>query len=205
LPTKPLPDLPEAGAASALDPARPGTRVTLPALFVALLKVSLWGIGGGGGLVWARRIAVEQARWISEEDFADIVSLTQFMPGPNVVGIAVCLGTKLRGWIGAIAAVAGFLVIPGVIGFSLGVLYLQHAHRPFLQNILGGVSAAAAGLLVATGIRMLRPHRRRPASLVFAALAFGLMAFSKLPLLIVLFGLTPLGIAVAAIETARGR
>ena len=170
-----------------------------------MLKVSLWGIGGGGGLVWARRIAVEQARWISEEDFADIVSLTQFMPGPNVVGIAVCLGTKLRGWIGAIAAVAGFLVIPGVIGFSLGVLYLQHAHRPFLQNILGGVSAAAAGLLVATGIRMLMPHRRRPASLVFAALAFGLMAFSKLPLLIVLFGLTPLGIAVAAIETARGR
>jgi chromate transporter len=200
-----LPDHQQAGAAPALDQARSGANVTLPALFVAFLKVSLWGIGGGGGLVWARRIAVEQARWISEQEFADIVSLTQFMPGPNIVGIAVCVGTKLRGWIGAIAAVAGFLVIPWVIGFSLGVLYLQHAHRPFLQNILGGVSAAAAGLLIATGIRMLMPHRRRPAALIFAALAFGLMAFSKLPLLVVLFGLTPLGIAIAAIETARAR
>jgi chromate transporter len=200
-----MPDYREAGTAAALDPARPGTRVTLPALFVAFLKVSLWGIGGGGGLVWARRIAVEQARWISEEDFADIVSLTQFMPGPNIVGIAVCVGTKLRGWIGAIAAVAGFLVIPCVIGFSLGVLYLQHAHRPFLQNILGGISAAAAGLLVATGLRMLMPHRRRPAALVFAALALGLMAFTKLPLLAVLFSLTPLSIAVAGIEAARAR
>jgi chromate transporter len=205
LPTKLLPDHREGGAASALDPARPAARVTLPALFVGFLKVSLWGMGGGGGLVWARRVAVEQNSWINEQDFADIVSLCQFMPGPNVVGIAVCIGAKLRGLTGAIAGVAGFLVIPGVIGFLVGVLYLQHAHRPFLQNILGGVSAAAAGLLVATGLRMLAPHRRRPVALIFAALACGLMAFSNLPLLVVLFGLTPLGIAVAAIETARAR
>ncbi len=144
--------------------------VPLAALAIAFLKVALYGIGGGGGLVWARRIAVDQRRWISEQDFADIVSLCQFMPGPNIVGIAVCVGTKLRGSIGAIAAVAGFLLIPWTIGFTLGVLYLQHAHHPALQNILGGVSAVAAGLLIATGIRMLLPHRGRPAALLFAAL-----------------------------------
>jgi chromate transport protein ChrA len=49
--------------------------VTLPAIFIACLKVSLYGIGGGGGLVWARRIAVEQQHWISDQDFANIVSL----------------------------------------------------------------------------------------------------------------------------------
>src|SRR5467141_2221802 len=110
-------------------------RVPLGALSIAFLKVSLYGVGGGGGLVWARRIAVEQRRWISEQDFADIVSLCQFMPGPNIVGIAVCVGTKLRGSIRAIAAVAGFLLIPGTIGFTVGVLYLQHAHHPALTNI----------------------------------------------------------------------
>jgi chromate transporter len=130
--------------------------VPLAALAIAFLKVALYGIGGGGGLVWAR-IAVDQRRWISEQDFAGIVSLCQFMPGPNIVGITVCVGTKLRGSIGAIAAVAGFLLIPWTIGFTLGLLYLQHAHHPAFQNILGGVSAAAAGLLIATGIRMLCP------------------------------------------------
>jgi hypothetical protein len=64
--------------------------VFLAALFVAFLIVSLCGFGGG--LVWARRIAVEKRRWISEQEFADIVSLCQFMPGPNIVGIAVCIG-----------------------------------------------------------------------------------------------------------------
>jgi chromate transporter len=203
----PLPDADTAVAAAPdqAQPAAPAARVTLPALFVACLKISLYGIGGGGGLVWARRIAVEQQRWISDHDFADILGLCQFMPGPNIVGISTCIGTKLRGWTGAIAAVAGFLLIPWVIGFSLGVLFLQYAHRPVLHNILGGVSATAAGLLIVTGLKLLAPHRRRPAALVFAALAFGLITFGKLPLLVVLFGLTPLGIAVAWLETARAR
>ena len=200
-----MPDRRETTAAGVPDQTASDARVTLPALFIACLKVSLYGIGGGGGLVWARRIAVEQHRWITEQDFADIVSLCQFMPGPNIVGIATCIGTRLRGTAGAIAAVAGFLVIPWVIGFAVGILYLQQADRPVLRNILGGVSATAAGLLIATGFKLLAPHRRRPASLVFAALAFGLIAFGKLPLLAVLFGLTPLGIAVAYLQTARAR
>jgi chromate transporter len=177
--------------------------VPLAALAIAFLKVAFYGIGGGGGLVWARRIAVDQRRWITEQDFADIVSLCQFLPGPNIVGIAVCVGTKLRRAVGAIAAVAGFLLIPWTIGFALGVLYLERAHHPVLQNILGGVSAVAAGLLIATGIRMLLPHRGRPAALFFAALAFGLMGFASLPFLVVLFGLLPFSIAAAGFQNAR--
>ena len=191
--------------------ARPATRehagevVSLGALFAAFLKISLLGVGGGGGLVWARRIGVEQRRWISEQEFADIVSLCQFMPGPNIIGIAVCMGTRLRGARGTLAAVAGFLLIPWVIGFTLGVALLQHAHLPVLRNVLGGLSAAASGLLIATGIRMLVPHRSRAAAVIFAGLAFGLMAVGKLPLLVVLFGLLPLSIGVAGLEHRRAQ
>ncbi len=64
--------------------------VSLRALFLAFLTVAL--LGFGGGIVWAHRITVDQRRWLSEPDFADIMSLCQFMPGPNVVGIAVCTG-----------------------------------------------------------------------------------------------------------------
>lgn len=183
--------------------AKPETPVSLTAIFAALLAVALCGVGGGGGLVWARRIAVERRRWIGEHDFADIVSLCQFMPGPNVVGIAVCIGARLRGAPGALAALAGFLVIPWLIGFAAAVLLLEHAHLPVLQSVFGGFSAAAAGLLIATGIRMLLPHRTRPAALVFAALALGLVVFAKLPLLAVLLGLVPVSIAVAYLEPAR--
>src|SRR5580704_18141186 len=125
------------------DKRKSAEHVALAALFIAFLKVSLCSFGSG--LVWARRIAVEQNHWLDGEEFADILSLCQFMPGPNVVGITVCVGAKLRGLSGAIAAVFGFTLIPWAAGFSLGVVYLRHTHIAALQNILGGVSAAAAG------------------------------------------------------------
>src|SRR5712692_9965549 len=185
----------------AIEQRKLTTGVTLAALFGEFLRASLTGLGGGP--VWVRHAVVVRRRWISDAEFADILSLCQFMPGPNVVGIAVCVGEKLRGGFGALAALGGFLVIPWAIGFSLGTLFLEYAHLPLLRNILGGISATAAGLLIATGIRLLLPHRRRPAAVLFSAAAFGLMAFAKLPLLFVLFPLAPLSIAIAAITPAR--
>jgi chromate transporter len=179
--------------------------VPLAAIFIACLKVSLCGIGGGGGLVWARRIAVEQQGWIGEQDFGDIVSLCQFMPGPNIVGIATCIGARLRGLVGAVSAVAGFLLIPWTVGFAFGLLCLQYARHPVLQHALSGTACAAAGLLIATGIRMLLPHRTRPAALFFAAAGFMLMVFAKLPLLVVLLGVAPISIAWAGFRQVAPR
>src|SRR6185437_14022188 len=144
-------------AARNLRPQAPGAAppVTLPALFTAFLRVSLCGFGGG--LVWARRMVVERQRWLDEEDFADLLSLCQFMPGPNIASITVCVGAKLRGAPGAAAALAGFILIPWIVGFAIGVTILGYAHHPMLRSILSGVSAAAAGLLIATGIRLLLP------------------------------------------------
>src|SRR3954447_21753386 len=93
--------------------------VPLGAIAKAFLTVSVFGFGGG--IVWARRIAVEQRGWLSDADFLEIVSLCQFLPGPNIIGIAVCIGTKLRGAAGALAAIAGFLVLPSGVGLALGV------------------------------------------------------------------------------------
>ena len=176
-------------------------QVSLTALFVGFLKVSL--LGFGGGLVWARRIVVERQRWVDDREFAEILTLCQFMPGPNIVGITTCVGSRLRGPVGAIAAVAGFILIPWIIGLSLGGLYLRFAHLAVLRNILGGLSAAAAGLMIATGIRLLMPHRGRRTALLSAALAFTGMAVTKLPLLVVLLGLAPISIAVAGIASAK--
>jgi chromate transport protein ChrA len=55
-------------------------------LFVGFLKVSLSDFGGG--LVWARRAVVEQQHWMDEQEFAETLTFSQLMPGPNIVGIA---------------------------------------------------------------------------------------------------------------------
>jgi chromate transporter len=186
-----------------MPPAVPTPRVSLGSLFYEFLKVSL--LASGGGIVWAHRITVDRRRWLSDAEFTDIVSVCQFLPGPNVVGIAVCVGTRLRGLLGAIAATAGFVLIPGIIGFSLGVLLFRHAGLPLLQNILVGISAAAAGMMIATGLRLLRAYRRRLPALLFAGLAFTGIAIGQRPLLLVLLLLAPPSIATAAITGGRAR
>src|SRR5258708_31690212 len=98
----------------AVEASIPGERVTLAALFIGFLKVSLCGFGGG--LVWARRIVVDRQRWMDDHEFAETLTLCQLMPGPNIVGIAVCVGAKLRGALGAAMAVAGFILIPWTLG-----------------------------------------------------------------------------------------
>ncbi|HVC56503.1 MAG TPA: chromate transporter [Stellaceae bacterium] len=174
------------------DPVRP---VTLHSLFVAFLKVSLCAFGGP--LVWVRRMVVERQHWLTDQEFAELLSFCQFLPGPNVVSLTVCVGAKFRGLAGSLAALAGFTVIPCILGFSLGALLLSHAHNGLLQDVLRGISAAAAGLIIGTGIRLLMPHRRRPAALLFCALAFAGLAVAKLPLLIVVVVLLPLSVAIA--------
>ena len=82
-------------------------------------------------------------------------------------------------------------------------MVLQYAEIAVLRNILGGLSASAAGLLIGTGLRLLTPHRSRRTALLFAALAFAGMALTKLPLLFVLLGLAPLSIAVAGLASTR--
>jgi chromate transporter len=143
------------------DSSGSGDRVSLSALFIGFLKVSLCGFGGG--LVWARRVVVEQCQWMDEQEFAETLTLCQLMPGPNIVGITVCVGAKLRGAIGAVSAVAGFILVPWTVGLTIGSVVFRYAEIAVLQNILSGLSASAAGLLIGTGLRLLLPHRSRRA------------------------------------------
>ena len=182
---------------------QPAPRVTLPALFITFLTVSMYGFGGP--IVWARRIIVDQRGWLGDLEFADILSFCQFLPGPNVVSLSVCLGAKFRGPVGALAALAGFILVPWTVGFTLGAVLLSYAQNALLQGVLRGIAATAAGLIVATGLRLLAPYRRRPVALAFAGLAFVGLAIAKLPLLIVVLGLVPLSIAFARPEPARAR
>jgi chromate transporter len=172
--------------------------ITPRALFFAFLKVSLYGFGGP--IVWARRVLIEERRWLSDSDFADILSFCQFLPGPNVVSVTVCIGAKFHGAAGALAALAGFILFPWTLGFAMGIVILSYAQTALLQGILRGVAAAAAGMIIATGIRLLRPHRQRPLALAVTALAFAGLAAVRLPLLIVVVGLVPVSIAMAGRE-----
>src|SRR3954462_1042420 len=97
--------------------------VSAGSLFVGFLKVGLSGFGGV--LPFARRMLVEERRWLSEEEFTGVLSLSQVLPGPNIVNVSVIVGRKFQGWIGSILATVGLMLMPLVIVLSLAALYAQ--------------------------------------------------------------------------------
>lgn len=164
-------------------------------LFLAFMQISLSGFGGA--INWAHQALVRQRRWMSDEDFTETLSLCQFLPGPNIVNFAMCLGQRQHGLAGALAALAGVVTVPLGIFVVLGVLYTHFGQIAYIHGILSGISAAAAGFIITIGIRLARPHRRRLLSLLFGLAAFIGMGILRLPLLEVMLALAPLSVAIA--------
>lgn len=176
--------------------APPAEPPSLPELFRSFASMSLHGFGGV--LPWARRVIVEDKRWMTAQEFNEAFAMSQFLPGANVVNLAVVFGGRLHGAAGAAVALAGLLIPPVVIVLILGTLYARFGDIDALQRVLGGVAAAAAGLIAAIVIKMAQPLLRQGApGLVVAAAAFVAVGVMRWPLPYVLLVLAPISIALA--------
>jgi chromate transporter len=149
-------------------------------LFVGFAKVGLSGFGGV--LPFARRMLVERNRWLSAAEFNSLLGLCQFLPGPNVVNLSVCLGARFHGAIGSLVATLGLIVPPFLIVLLLGQAYSLWGHLPLAQDMLRGVGAVGSALLFATALKMARNLKEPRVFLPFALLILAAVAVLRWPL-----------------------
>ena len=161
----------------------------LGTLFASFFAVGM--LGFGGVLPLARRMIVEQRRWLSAAEFTDLLALCQFLPGANIVNLSISLGGRFHGPAGSLAALAGLLAAPIAVVIGLGALYGRYATIATVAHGFAGLAAAASGLVLATALRIASPLRARPRGLAIAAVAFAALALLRLPLLPVLLVLVP--------------
>jgi chromate transporter len=137
-------------------------------LFIGFSKIGISGFGGV--LPWARRSIVEQERWISSEEFNALLGICQIVPGPNIVNLAVCVGSRFAGIRGAFASVLGLMLGPSVVVILLGMLYEHYSYLPAVQGMLRGISAVGVGLIAGTGFKMMRNEYSFPPMLLVVAI-----------------------------------
>jgi chromate transporter len=162
---------------------------------MGFLKVALSGFGGV--LPFARRMIVERRRWLSEAEFLDVLSLSQFLPGPNIVNVSIIIGRRFQGVRGAIAACAGMILMPLAIVLALATLYAHFAQIDAVRGACGGVSASASGLIVATALKLARPIKESTWQAGVCIVVFVGIALLRVPLLWVLAALCPLSVGIA--------
>ena len=171
-----------------VDTARPVSRLDL---FLSFTWLALQGFGGVLAVV--QRELVEKKRWLTREQFVEEWAVAQIMPGPNVVNLSLMIGGRYFGLSGALAALAGMLVAPLVVVLLLAALYGSVADTPAAQGALRGMGAVAAGLITATGIKLMAALDKNAMGMAvciaLAVVTFIAIALLRWPLAWVLLGI----------------
>lgn len=163
-------------------------------LFLEFARMGLSGFGGV--LPFVRRSVVERNRWLNDRDFVEILSLGQVLPGPNVINLALMLGLRFAGLRGAVAAFSGLVFVPMVVVLCVMGLYLRYQDVPQVRQMLAGMTAVAAGLVLSTGVKLAQSQPRSVRALVIGVAAFVAIGWLRWPLLPVMAVLVPVALVL---------
>jgi chromate transporter len=159
-------------------------------LFMSFSLLALQGFGGVLAIV--QRELVEKKQWLTREEFLEDWAVAQILPGPNVVNLSLMIGDRYFGFAGALTALAGMLTFPLVIVLVLAALMGGVSDAPAVQGALRGMGAVAAGLIAATGFKLIGALKSNPMGMpvcwALAVLSFVAIASLRLPLVSVLLG-----------------
>lgn len=171
-----------------------GPPVSLWALFRGFLEVGSIGLGGGGA-AYIHAGMVRRRQWLSEEDFLEGVTFAQLTPGPNFSNLAMFIGSRLGGPLGALLALLAVLLPGTLIVLSLAVLYVSFpvTENRLLQGALHGVASAAVGVLALLVVQTLPTALRSRHGLPVLLLAFLAVGVFHLNIVWVLLILLPYG------------
>lgn len=168
-------------------------------LFFTFNRLALQGFGGV--LAVAQRELVERLGWLTREQFIEMLAISQVLPGPNIVNLSVILGDRFFGLRGAFAALGGMLAVPMVIVLGLTAMYAEFSRLAVVAGALRGMGAIAAGLIVATAIKLgatLGANRLGlPLAIAFALATFIAVGVLRWPLAWVTPTLGVLAVALA--------
>lgn len=124
--------------------------VACPAVWEVLRVFTRLGLTSFGGptahLGYFREEFVGKRKWLTDDAYADLVALCQFMPGPASSQVGMAIGLKRAGYAGMLAAWVGF-TLPSVVlmvAFALGVAHLGDISD---AGWLAGLKAAAVAVV----------------------------------------------------------
>ena len=171
-------------------PSRPQP-TSLSDLFWSFTFLALQGFGGVLSIV--QRELVEHKQWLTPEEFLEDWAVAQILPGPNVVNLSLMIGDRYFGLRGALASVSGILLFPLLLVLVLAAIFAGISDLPGVQDALSGMGAVAAGLIAATGLKLIQGLKANIMSTLacsaIAAMTFIAIAFLRIPLFWVLLSI----------------
>ena len=168
-------------------------------VFITFFKIGAFTFGGGYAMVpLIQKEAVENHKWITDEDILEIIAIAESTPGPIAINSATFVGYRTCGVLGSAAATLGVVLPSFVLIFAISFVLRQFQDMKAVQYAFQGIRAGVLALLCKALWGMYKKNQKNWASYIIMAGAFvltGLLDVSVLPVLV--------GCAVFGLVTAK--
>ena len=172
-------------------------------IFTCFAKIGAFTIGGGYAMIpIIQREVVEKNKWISEEDFLDVLAISQSAPGILAVNISIFLGYRLRGTRGSIVAKLGSALPSFLIILLIAMFFAGYQDNPTVVSIFKGIRPVVVSLIAVPMINMAKKAKLNIYTGMLAAATALLIVFLNVsPLYILLVT----GVIFTTVTTWRKR
>jgi len=142
--------------------------VSMTRIFLEFLTIGTTSFGGV--VPYLRGSLVSKQRWLSDKEFVEMLSMSQSLPGLNATNMAILVGQKLNGALGAVVAVLGICLPGSLLMFAAGIFYRIHGDHAWATGALKGVAAASIGLVLSTAVQLSKRSLEERLDYVFVIL-----------------------------------
>ena len=123
--------------------------------FCIFSRIGLFTIGGGYAMIpLIEAEIIDKQKWVSREDFIDLMALAQTVPGIFAVNIAIFIGYKLRKFWGAFFMALGTILPSFIIILAIALFFQQFKDYPAVENIFKGIRPAVVALIAVPTFKM---------------------------------------------------
>ncbi len=175
---------------------------TLFQIFMAFLKIGVTSFGGSSRAQMYDE-SVERHAWLTEKDFLTGFAVAQVLPGANPVNLALYIGLRARGRLGATIAVLGMVIPAFCIILLMGFAYKQLSDYPATHFVLGGVAAAGVGATLAIGVKVTTRLERHVLPILTALIVFGVVGLLHWPMVPVVLVAVPFSVGLAYVKARK--
>lgn len=125
-------------------------------IFLSFLKIGLFTFGGGYAMIAIiERELVEKKKWISSDEFLDIIAIAESSPGPLAVNSATFVGYKTCGFLGSLLATLGVILPSFAIIFIVSLFFEKFLSFKIVGYAFKGIQVCVAFLIISAGIKFL--------------------------------------------------
>ena len=153
------------------------------ALFISFFKIGLFGFGGGLAILSLIQMEVENHGWMTQQEFVDIVAVSQVTPGPIGINCATYVGYTVGGIWGSVLSTFAIVLPSLIIMLSICKVYFRLQTRyqgnHYFEQTLRMLRFTVIGLVASAALLLIKPTNFIDSTswIIFALVAF----FTVLP------------------------